>query len=51
MSDTQILYAWAGRLVEHFKETYRCDYIICLSHLGYHYDDDRIDDRKLASTG
>jgi 5'-nucleotidase len=41
--------AWAERLVEHLRETYRCDYIICLSHLGYHYDDDRIDDRKLAS--
>jgi 5'-nucleotidase len=40
--------SWAGRLVEHLKETHRCDYIICLSHLGYHYDDDRIDDRKLA---
>jgi 5'-nucleotidase len=23
--------------------------VICLSHLGYHYNDSRIDDRKLAS--
>lgn len=23
--------------------------VICLSHLGYHYNDNRIDDRKLAS--
>jgi 5'-nucleotidase len=41
--------AWAEALVEHLRENYRCDYIICLSHLGYHYDDGRIDDRKLAS--
>lgn len=41
--------AWADRLVEHLRETHRCNYIICLSHLGYHYEEDRIDDRKLAS--
>jgi len=41
--------AWAERMSEHLKDRYNCDYIICLSHLGYHYEDDRIDDRKLAS--
>ncbi len=41
--------AWANRLVEHLREVHRCHYIICLSHLGYRYEDDRIDDRKLAS--
>lgn len=42
--------SWAERITQHLKEQYRCDYIICLSHLGYHYDDEnRIDDRKLAS--
>lgn len=41
--------AWAEALVDYLRDNYRCDYIICLSHLGYHYDDDRIDDRKLAS--
>lgn len=36
-------------LVSHLRERHRCDYIICLSHLGYSYSDDRIDDLKLAS--
>jgi 5'-nucleotidase len=41
--------AWAEVLTEYLRETYSCKFIICLSHLGYHYDDERIDDRKLAS--
>lgn len=41
--------AWAARVSQYLKEQRRCDYVICLSHLGYHYDDNRIDDRKLAS--
>jgi len=36
------------RMVQSLRENNRCDYVICLSHLGYHYDDDRIDDRKIA---
>lgn len=40
---------WADGMVSSLKKTHRCDYIICLSHLGYHYDDSRIDDKKLAS--
>lgn len=30
------------------KEEKDCDLVICLSHLGYHYDSDKIDDKKLA---
>lgn len=28
----------------------KCDYVICLSHLGYSYKDDKISDIKLAQT-
>ena len=31
------------------KEEEACDIIICLSHLGYHYDTDKPDDLKLAA--
>ena len=31
------------------KEDEGCDLVICLSHLGYHYDHDKISDLKLAS--
>lgn len=30
------------------KKEKGCDLVICLSHLGYHYDSDKIDDKKLA---
>lgn len=30
------------------KESKNCDLIICLSHLGYEYDGDKVDDLKLA---
>jgi 5'-nucleotidase len=30
------------------KKDKKCDYIICLSHLGYKYEDKKIDDVKLA---
>ena len=39
----------AGTVVRFLREQRQCDYIICLSHLGYHYDDSRPDDRKLAA--
>ena len=39
---------WAEGLVRSLRIYHRCDLIICLSHLGYHYDDNRIDDIKLA---
>jgi 5'-nucleotidase len=38
----------ANRIALHLKEEEKCDYIICLSHLGYRYGSDRIDDIKLA---
>lgn len=41
---------WADRLADHLRTQRRCDYIICLSHLGYRYEDERIDDLKLASS-
>ncbi|MGO1245397.1 bifunctional UDP-sugar hydrolase/5'-nucleotidase [Sphingobacterium sp. JB170] len=31
------------------KEKEKCDLVICLSHLGYAYDDDQISDCKLAA--
>ncbi len=31
------------------KEDEGCDLVICLSHLGYHYKSDKLDDLKLAS--
>ena len=30
------------------KEEAKCDYVICLSHLGYEYDDGKISDVRLA---
>lgn len=41
--------AWARGMVNSLKRVHNCDFIICLSHLGYHYGDDRIDDLKLTS--
>lgn len=38
----------AIQVADFLRNSRRCDYIICLSHLGYHYDHDRIDDLKLA---
>ncbi len=32
------------------KKEMKCEYVICLSHLGYRYRQDRIDDRKLAAS-
>ena len=39
----------AQETVKTLKENEKCDLVICLSHLGYHYDSDKIDDSKLAS--
>lgn len=38
------------RVVTSLRDYHHCDYIICLSHLGYHYQDNRIDDLKLAKS-
>lgn len=42
---------WAGSMVNMLRNTRNCDFIICLSHLGYRYDGNpgRIDDVTLAS--
>ncbi|MCZ2141549.1 MAG: metallophosphatase [Bacteroidia bacterium] len=32
----------------HLKSTEKCDFVICLSHLGYEYKDDKISDIRLA---
>lgn len=40
----------ARRSVENFLNFHQCDYVICLSHLGFRYDDDRIDDITLAQS-
>ena len=40
--------AWANGMANSLREVHKCDYVICLSHLGYHYDDELIDDIKLA---
>lgn len=40
---------WANGMVNSLRNYHKCDYIICLSHLGYQYNDSRIDDLKLAT--
>lgn len=38
----------AKRTVQNLRDFHRCDYVICLSHLGYKYDGPQIDDVSLA---
>ncbi|MDX5346022.1 MAG: metallophosphoesterase [Hymenobacteraceae bacterium] len=38
----------AQEMVKVLREEEKCHLVICLSHLGYHYDSPKIDDRKLA---
>ncbi|HLT88248.1 MAG TPA: metallophosphatase [Sphingobacterium sp.] len=38
-----------NRIAKMLKEDKKCDLVICLSHLGYKYNDDKIDDLKLAA--
>ncbi|WP_158278588.1 bifunctional metallophosphatase/5'-nucleotidase [Rhodohalobacter mucosus] len=40
--------AWANGMVRSLREVHNCDFVICLSHLGYHYKGSRMDDLKLA---
>ncbi len=40
---------WANGMVRSLRQYQGCDFIICLSHLGYKYDNARIDDVELAS--
>lgn len=39
----------AKEMVSILRDKEKCDYIICLSHLGYQYKDDKISDVKLAA--
>ncbi|MDX5417617.1 MAG: metallophosphatase [Hymenobacteraceae bacterium] len=39
----------AREMVQVLREQENCHLVICLSHLGYSYDTEKIDDRKLAS--
>ena len=36
-------------MADHLKKNMKCDYIICLSHLGYKYDSGRVSDVVLAA--
>jgi 5'-nucleotidase len=38
----------AREMVQALREKEKCDLVVCLSHLGYSYDTEKIDDRKLA---
>lgn len=38
----------AIQMVDFLRDSRRCDYVICLSHLGYQYHNERIDDLNLA---
>lgn len=39
----------ANQTAAHLRHKEKCDLVICLSHLGYKYKDDTIDDVKLAA--
>ncbi|MGV6844660.1 MAG: metallophosphoesterase, partial [Lutibacter sp.] len=39
----------ALEITKELKSNQQCDLIICLSHLGYHYESEKIDDLKLAA--
>jgi 5'-nucleotidase len=38
----------AADMVKQLREQEKCQLVICLSHLGYKYVNDKVDDRKLA---
>src|SRR5690606_13332391 len=38
-----------NRIAQMLKEIKKCDLVICLSHLGYKYEDDKVDVLKLAA--
>ncbi len=40
----------AKQYVKLLRDELKCDLVICLSHLGYKYDNDKISDRVLAQT-
>lgn len=38
----------ANKTAKHLRENLNCDYVICLSHLGFKYNNDTISDVRLA---
>lgn len=38
----------ANKIATHLREELNCNYVICLSHLGYKYNEAKISDRDLA---
>ena len=41
--------ATARQMVTQLRGPEKCDFVICLSHLGYKYESAKLDDRKLAA--
>lgn len=39
----------ANNITKHLKNKENCDFIICLSHLGYQYEFDKVSDLKVAA--
>lgn len=39
----------ANKIATHLKNNLHCDYVICLSHLGYQYDSDKMSDCVFAA--
>ena len=39
---------WARGMANSLRDFHKCDYVICLSHLGYSYSNNRIDDLTIA---
>lgn len=40
----------AKQITEYLKNSLHCDFIICLSHLGFYYSDKRVDDYNIANS-
>jgi 5'-nucleotidase len=40
----------ANRWATYLKEEEKCDFVICLSHLGYKYEENKVSDRVLAQS-
>ncbi|MFC3197762.1 bifunctional metallophosphatase/5'-nucleotidase [Parapedobacter deserti] len=38
-----------NRIAERLKHDYKCNLIVCLSHLGYRYEDNQVSDQVLAA--
>jgi 5'-nucleotidase len=38
----------ANEIAYHLKKNKRCDYVVCLSHLGFDYKDNKVSDKILA---